>query len=244
MSTDQAILLIATVGVLAIVQSLFGVGLLLFGTPILLLQGLPFAQVLIYLLPCSITVSGLQLATSGGLTLEPIRRRFLMISAPAVLVATGVGLAFGSPHALKLIVGVILVLTALSRIGPARERLAHVVRKHTGPLMLLLGLIHGWSNLGGGLLTVIVGASFDDKHSIRRHIAFAYGLMAIIQLAVVFATKHPHVGLTLWLVLPVVAGGTYLFVGQRTFRLARERYWQTGLTALIAGFGAVLVGAI
>ena len=46
---------------LVIFQSLFGVGLLLFGTPIFLLLGYNFESTLILILPVSITISLLQL---------------------------------------------------------------------------------------------------------------------------------------------------------------------------------------
>ncbi len=46
---------------LVIFQSLFGVGLLLFGTPIFLLLGNNFESTLILILPVSITISLLQL---------------------------------------------------------------------------------------------------------------------------------------------------------------------------------------
>jgi hypothetical protein len=236
------IAMLGVVTVLAVVQSLFGVGLLLFGTPIFLLLGLPFGQVLSYLLPCSIVVSALQVATSGGLTLEPIRRQFLAITAPAVLVATGVALALGTPHHVRLIVGIMLLLTAVTRVGRLQAVLRRTVRKRSRPLMLLLGVVHGWSNLGGGILTVIVGASFDDKTSIRRHIAFAYGSMALIQLSVVIATARPHLVVGLWLLLPVIAGSVFLLIGQQVFEKARQRPYQLGLTALIVSFGAMLVG--
>src|SRR6266853_3469989 len=95
MSIDQVIWLVSAVAVFSIVQSVFGVGLLLFGTPTLLLTGMAFPLVLTYLLPCSIVVSSLQVASSGGLTLEPIRKRFLAISAPAVLIATVIALRYG-----------------------------------------------------------------------------------------------------------------------------------------------------
>ncbi|MFN2518662.1 MAG: TSUP family transporter [Jatrophihabitantaceae bacterium] len=241
--TPPAIAIIAMVSVLAVVQSLFGVGLLLFGTPLLLLLDVPFAVILGYLLPCSIVVSALQVATSGGLTLEPIRRQFLAITAPAVLVTTGVAIAFGTPNRIRLIVGMVLLGTAVTRFGRLQPVFARGVRRHARPLMLLLGIVHGWSNLGGGILTVICGSSLEDKVSIRRHIAFAYGTMAVLQLAVVMATARPHLEVGLWLLLPVIAGTVFLLVGQRAFRLAGERSYQLGLTGLIVSFGAILVGA-
>jgi uncharacterized protein len=237
------IAMIATVTALAVVQSLFGVGLLLFGTPIFLLLGLPFDVVLGYLLPCSIVVSALQVATSGGLTLEPIRRQFLAITAPAVLVTTGIALAFGTPRQMRIAVGLVLLATAITRLGRLQPVLARTVRRYSRPLLLGLGIVHGWSNLGGGILTVIVGASFEDKVSIRRHIAFAYGSMAVLQLAVVLATARPHLNLGLWLLLPAIAASAYLLIGQRAFRVARQRAYQVGLTTMIASFGALLVGA-
>ncbi len=57
---SMEVTVVVTVLVLAVVQSVFGVGLLVFGTPTLLLLGYPFDQVLAYLLPCSILISALQ----------------------------------------------------------------------------------------------------------------------------------------------------------------------------------------
>jgi hypothetical protein len=246
MSTDALPVLeiAATVGVLAVVQSLFGVGLLLFGTPVLLLLGVPFELVLAYLLPCSITVSALQVFTSGGLTLEPVRRRFLGYAVPAVLVATAVAIGFGSPHQLRTAVGIALVLTALLRLGPTQRALTGFVRAHTRPLMVVLGVVHGLSNLGGGILTVIAGANATEKTEIRRHIAFAYGAMASVQLAVVLATARPRLNPLLWLGLPVLAGSVYLLIGQRVFARAGRRTYQHGLTGMIASFGVVVLASL
>ena len=241
MSTELVTAVIATVGIFAVVQSIFGVGLLLFGTPTLLLLGLPFELVLAYLLPCSIAVSALQVATSGGLTLEPIRRRFLVFTAPAVLLAAGVALQLDSPHLIRAVVGGMLLLTAVLRVSPYQAALAAFVRRHVRPLQVMLGLVHGLSNLGGGILTVIVGSSHADKASIRRHIAFAYGMMASIQLAVVFATTRPHVDVRLIIVLALLAGAVNLFLGQRVFLRIGQRAYHYGLTGLIMSFGVLLL---
>ena len=242
-SGPPIVALIATVASLAAVQSVFGVGLLLFGTPVLLLLGLPYDGVLGYLLPCSIVVSTLQVATSGGVTLEPIRRQFLVITVPAVLVTTAAALVFGRPHQIRVVVGVMLLVTAVLRLGRLQKLLRRVVRRRRRLLLLGLGVVHGLSNLGGGILTVIVGSSFEDKVSIRRHIAFAYGCMAAIQLVVVLLAAHPHLDARLMLVLPTIAGAAFLLIGQRTFRVARQRTYELGLTGLIVSLGVLLVGA-
>jgi uncharacterized protein len=233
--------LVATVGVFALVQSLFGVGLLLFGTPTLLLLGLPFNLVLAYLLPCSIAVSALQIADSGGLTFEPIRRNFLLYTAPAVLLATGGALLFGTVHQLRAAVGVMLLATAATRVSRLRDVLVRHVRNQLRPLLVVLGVIHGLSNLGGGLLSVIVGTHFAEKADIRRHIAFAYGLMASLQLVVVFTTAMPRIEWALWPVLPLLAAGCYLLFGRKMFRRVAAGPYQVALTGMIGGYGLLLV---
>ena len=57
--------LVAAVLAFSVVQSVFGVGLLVFGTPTLLLAGYSFEETLAYLLPCSMAISALQ-AWDGG----------------------------------------------------------------------------------------------------------------------------------------------------------------------------------
>jgi hypothetical protein len=228
---------------LAATQSVFGVGLLVFGTPILLLLGLPFAEVLTYLLPSSIAISALQVWEGGGIRpLEPIRKKFLTFTAPGVLVGTVVILGVGSTLQIKPIVGAMLVVTALLRaVAPLRRALEGFIRRHTSPLLVGLGLLHGLSNLGGGVLTVIVGSVEEGKRDIRRHIAFAYGLMASVQLVVVFVTTSVSPVWSLWLLLPVLAVATYFLVGRRLFEWAPQERYQMALTGLILAFGVVLL---
>lgn len=243
MSTElSAPLLLGIVGVLAGVQSVFGVGLLVFGTPTLLVLGVPFDAVLAYLLPSSLAISVLQVATSGGLTLEPIRAHFLRLTMPALVVVTAVVLRAGSPRGIRALVGVMLVATALMRLlAPLQRLVAAVVRRQLRPLLLLLGVLHGLSNLGGGLLTVIAGATYDDKAQIRRHIAFCYGGMAAAQLAVLLLTDSPDVSLLLVVAAPLVAASVYVGVGQRLFARAGQIVFQRCLTGVIAGFGVLLL---
>jgi uncharacterized membrane protein YfcA len=234
--------LVALIVVLAAVQSLFGVGLLVFGTPTLLLLGLPFDRVLVLLLPCSIVVSGLQIATSGGLALDPFRRQFLLFTTPALLVATAAALLLGSPKGIRALVGLMLLVTAATRlIRPAHAAFARAVRGHPRPLLVGLGVLHGASNLGGGILSVIAGTSFPEKSDARRQIAFCYGIMASVQLAVVLLATAPPLDPGLLLLLPLLAGATYLVVGQRLFLRTGQRQFDLGLTGMITAFGVLLL---
>jgi len=52
--------LIIVIVVFSFIQSIFGIGLLLFGTPTLLLFGYSYSETLWILLPCSIVISLIQ----------------------------------------------------------------------------------------------------------------------------------------------------------------------------------------
>lgn len=226
---------------LSAVQSVFGVGLLVFGTPTLLLMGLSFEQVLAYLLPCSIMISLLQIISTGGFTLEPIRKRLLMFTAPAVLAGTLFILLTEASVNFRFVVGAMLMVTgAIRLLGPLHQRVRAFVRGHVSPLLGLLGIVHGLSNLGGGILTFIMGSVYEDKGSVRRHIAFGYGMMAVIQLIALLTTTSVHVTV-LVVVLPVLAGLTYLTVGRRLFAWTRPAVYQWSLTTLIFSYGLLLM---
>jgi hypothetical protein len=226
----------------AAVQSVFGVGLLVFGTPTLLILGLPFADALAYLLPCSIVVSFMQVQSTGGFRLDPFRRRVLVLVIPTVLAGTLFILLAGSNIDMKPIVGAMLVVTATLRLlTPIQARVRVFVQRHVSGFLAGLGVVHGLSNLGGGILTFVTGSVYEDKHDVRRHIAFAYGAMAMIQVVALFASTSVHVVPWLWLTLPLVAGSTYVVIGRRLFAWTRQSVYQWSLTGLIMSYGILLV---
>ena len=229
----------------AVVQSVFGVGLLVFGTPTLLLLGLSFEETLAYLLPCSIVISVLQLVGSSGFRIDPMRRQFLIFTAPLVLVGTALILTVGVGIDIRFVVGTMLMVSgAIRLLGPARAVVSRLARRRLPVLLLLLGTIHGLSNLGGGVLTFIVGSVYDAKEDIRRQIAFCYGMMAVTQLVTLASSSSADVAPWLLVLLPTLAGATYVSVGNRVFRIASQAGYQISLTALIIVFGvALMVGS-
>src|SRR3990167_5235144 len=83
--------------ILSIVQSLFGVGLLIFGTPILLFKGYAFEEVLFYLLPCSLMISFVQTLQGWGVTKE-LRKYFLFSMVPFVVFGLLLVFLFGKTY--------------------------------------------------------------------------------------------------------------------------------------------------
>lgn len=238
---DPTVGLVLVVLVFAAVQSVFGVGLLVFGTPFLLLLGFPFPQVLAHLLPASMVISVLQVV-EGGRDPAPIRRLLLLYTGPAVLITSALVVGSRADVNIRPLVGVMLVVTAAIRVMPSlRRTLSNFARARLRWLLLLLGLVHGASNLGGGILTVLVGSVYDDKQAMRRHIAFGYLLMAALQLSTVVLSGWPAVDGPTWVLLPVLAATVHTVLGRRIFRATGQAAYQWVITALVASFGLLLL---
>lgn len=229
----------------SVVQSVFGVGVLVFGTPTLLVAGYSFEQTLAFLLPASIAISILQMADSGGLRLDNLRLQFLIYTAPLVLIGAALILTVGSGFDIRLLVGVMLVVSgAIRLLGRWREAVSRLIRRRLPASLTILGIIHGLSNLGGGVLTLIVGSVYDEKEQIRRQIAFCYAMMAVVQVVTLTVTVGAGVFSWYLIVLPTVAAATYLLVGNRAFSAASQRVYQVSLTALIIVLGLGLMVGI
>jgi uncharacterized membrane protein YfcA len=235
--------LIATIVGLSAIQSIFGVGILVFGTPLLLLAGLPFEQVLLSLLPSSLMISTLQIIR--GQHRDAIDWKPVALIMPGVLLGTTAVLWLGHRLEIRPVVGGILLASAVLRASRAtRLALQSRIRRSFTGCLVALGFIHGLSNLGGGLLTVVMGAAHDRKADVRRQVAGAYGAMAAAQLATVLATAPPvsaPLAVATMVLLPLIAALTLLVVGERLFAASGDQLYQQGLTSLLITFGLLLL---
>ena len=71
----------------SVIQSLFGVGVLLLGTPWMLLLGMTFPATLQLLLPISLTISLLQLSRGHKYVDRVLLRGIATLTLPAIVVA-------------------------------------------------------------------------------------------------------------------------------------------------------------
>jgi hypothetical protein len=69
-------------------------------------------------------------------------------------------------------------------------------------------------------------------------------MMASIQLITLSITSRTGLVPLQLLILPVLAGVTYIFLGNRAFRAASQDGYQLSLAVLIVVFGLVLIAGI
>ncbi|MCB0339956.1 MAG: hypothetical protein KDD53_10145, partial [Bdellovibrionales bacterium] len=141
----------------------------------------------------------------------------------------------------KAIVGVMLLLSAAARLNQSVvDHVNTCLTKFKHPYFLLMGIIHGLSNLGGALLTIWANSAFDSKEAVRAHISFAYVFFAIIQIITIFVLVTPKLSV-LHIIYPVVAYASFLLVGQRVFDKTSDLVFQNLMTILMAVFGVFVL---
>jgi hypothetical protein len=231
----------AVVAICAVAQSLVGVGVLVLGTPLLLLLQVPFPEILLDLLPCSIAINLIQVLTSRREEGREFRRDFLVFCLPAVALGLLLVLQLSVRVNIRPFVALVLLATAALRLlGHRSAAWQGFLRRGVRPLLVLMGLVHGLTNLGGGLLTAVVGSRFERKEEIRANIAFGYLLMATSQIAVLLLTQPLTPG-PQQLYLPALAVTVYLLVGNRLFLSAKPWLFQHAVTAFLLVAGGILL---
>ena len=173
--------ILLTVVATSVVQSIFGVGVLLFGTPLLLLLGYGFVDALGVLLPVSIAISALQVLRHYEDVDTGFYKNVLVYSIPLVVlflvVVTSVKIN------ISLVIGPLLIFVALKNFSTIIERALLSVVKYERAYLMAMGLVHGMSNLGGSMLTVIIYSKHYPKNKTRVTAAASYATVASCQLA-------------------------------------------------------------
>ncbi len=172
--------ILLTVAATALIQSIFGVGVLLFGTPVLLLSGYDFINALSILLPISIAINSLQVLKHYQYIDQSFYKNVLIYSLP--LVVLFLFIVSTAKINISLLVGGFLVLVALKSFFPVLEQALEKMVKYERSYLATMGLIHGLTNLGGSLLTAIVHTRQYDKNTTRVTVATCYATFAVFQL--------------------------------------------------------------
>ncbi|QFU91058.1 TSUP family transporter [Amycolatopsis sp. YIM 10] len=234
------VLLLTIVALLAVIQSVFGVGLLFFGTPLLLILGSGYTELLYVLLPASLALSLLQLRFDHRV--RPAEAGVVaMWTVPAIAAGMLGGLLLFDGLDIRYAVAALLVAVAVVRLVPvARERLRGWCARAGNPALTGIALVHGLTNMGGGLLAVYAGARAESKTEIHRLVTLSYAWFALAQLVTLYAVNGlPAYGPGLF--SPVVVAAAYALVGRSVYRGVSDRRYQTYFSVFMLGGAGVLI---
>ena len=227
------------IGIFAGLQSIFGIGVLFFGTPTLILLGFPFAETLSVVLPASLAISSLQVF-KGGFPASQWRANFAIWCLIPMALTIGAGLWFNWDVELEFFVAAMLLCFVVVRFTDALHALIrHNARQRPRRWLAVIGIVHGLSNLGGGLLAIFVLNTFADKKVIRSHIAFCHLCFATIQFSVLCVVTPGviHLGQLGYAALAAVV---FWILERRVFAQIPMPVFDRTFTALIGGYSALV----
>lgn len=228
--------------ILSVVQSLFGVGLLLFGTPLMLLLGYEYTEALLYLLPASAALSWSQVKDLRHEKLHGgYRKLFFLICLP--LLVTGMILAteFDFKFEIRVFVTFMLIIAFIIRTNSTfREKLQGFMKNHLMLALSSMGIIHGLSNMGGSILTPLVSSLYKDKNKVLAGVSFDYAFMASLQLVILIMIKGETFHSKFLIGAGISLSIRYL-IGKRVFAFTSESSYQRLLNGFILA-NALLLG--
>ena len=216
--------ILITILITAIVQSIFGTGVLLFGTPLLLILGYNFQYALIILLPTSILISFFQLKNNlDKIDFQFYKKLFLFSIPPIILFFYLTNL---NSIRINIFVGIFLVVIAIKENILSINRMIKFLIKYESLYLMIMGMIHGITNLGGALLSAIVFSKNLSKDSKRTTIAICYLTFALFQIITLIIAFNDNSFLNIFNFVYWILGPVIFFIVEKYlyFRIDGRKY--------------------
>ena len=223
---------------LSVLQSVFGVGLLLFGTPAFLFIGYNFESTLGILLPVSISISLLQIIRQKTFVKSHINE-YNIFCLPALFVFLFITIKIGNAIDIIPLVSILLIISSILILNANRIILVNdFFLRHRKLVLVFIGSIHGFTNMGGGFLSVFSTIlNTGDKKLSRNYIAYAYCTMGIIQYAVIllFGIKNTELAKLLYVFIPL-----FIFLpSQKLFNRIDDKLFMRSINYFALIFGVI-----
>ena len=223
------------------VQSIFGVGLLLFGTPSLLLLGYDFANTLNILIPVSITISAVQFFKSKVKDRIFIKD-YNIFCIPFLIIFLFIALKFNYLFDFRLLVALLLIFSSVLILNKKKfSSFKQMIFKIKNLILIVIGLIHGLTNMGGSFLAIYSTLiSKSIKEVTRYYISYGYLIMGTIQYLMVLFLSYDLI--TFNKIYYVFLALIIYFPAQKIFKRLNDRKFSKylNLIALIYGLSILV----
>lgn len=234
-SVDVTILLI--ISLLAVIQSIFGMGILIFGTPTLLLMGISFSEALAWLLPSSVAISTIQTVSAARHGQLKINLAEMFCCVPPLIVGLLFVILSGTRFKIDILISIVLLSAASMRLtNPSKLKTADFITRRHRTYLVVMGLVHGLTNMGGALLTLYATSLSPNKEEIRTTTAKFYFLFGTVQLTTLYFLR-PEVFTRYVFLGPPIAAVMYSVLGNGIFKKFAHQGYQIAITGFIAAYG-------
>jgi len=226
--------------ILIVIQSIFGIGLLLFGTPTFLILGYDFLNTLNFLLPISIVISFLQLI-SFKTKLKKIIFDYNLFCLPFLVLFLIIALNFKDVLNFKVYVATILIVSSSLMLKKNTFfPLKRIVLKYKKFILVFIGSVHGLTNMGGGFLSVFSSLINNrDKKYTRHFISYSYLIMGLLQYFILLFLEYRNLSFSkIYYVLVVLI--VYL-PSQKLFKKVNNILFSKIISVIAFFYGSIIL---
>ena len=235
-----SILEISIIIFLIVIQSVFGVGLLLFGTPSFLILGYDFANTINILMPVSITISILQFYKSK-IKDKKFINEYNLYCLPFLVFFLVIALKFKYILDFKLLVGLLLVFSSILILNKRKFSSFKQTFFRLKKLVLIgIGCVHGLTNMGGSFLAIYSTLVSQNKKEIARYyICYGYLIMGILQYITVLFLSFKSLEFTklIYILLALVV----YFPSQTLFENIKDKKFTKYINIIALIYGLIIL---
>ena len=226
--------------ILIIIQSIFGIGLLLFGTPTFLILGYDFVNTLNFLLPISIVISSLQLV-SFKTQLKKIIFEYNLFCLPFLVLFMIIALNFKDYLNFKIYVAIVLIVSSILTLKkdtfiPLRK----IILKYKKLILIFIGSVHGLTNMGGGFLSIFSSLINNRKKMYTRYfISYSYLAMGLLQYFILLFFEYKNLNFSkIYYVLLVFI---IYFPVQKIFKKVNNLFFTKIISIIALFYGSIII---
>ena len=226
--------------ILIAIQSIFGVGLLLFGTPSFLLFGYDFANTINILMPVSITISSLQFFKSK-IKDRKFVNEYNLYCLPFLILFLIIALKYKNFFDFKLLVALLLIFSSIlilnkSKFSSFKKKFFEIKKI----ILIGIGCVHGLTNMGGSFLAIYSTlVSKNVKEIARFYICYGYLIMGIFQYLLVLILNYNFIKFDkLYYILIALV---IYFPTQRIFKKINDKKFSKYINLIALFYGIIIV---
>jgi uncharacterized membrane protein YfcA len=209
---------------LSIIQSIFGIGLLVLGTPIFLILNYSFTNALSILLPTSILINLVHILKTKKIITNSLKKIIFLYCIPFISIGCIISYKYEQKINFKFLIGSITLFLIFYKIFFLKKNYSFF-SKYKIIIFQIIGFIHGISNSGGALLSLAASIfNKNNKIKTRNTISFFYFFFAITQyIILLIINSNLFLLKNIIYISVVVLLGSYL--GNKIFfKLATKKY--------------------
>ena len=217
--------------ILSIIQSVFGIGLLIIGTPLLLILNYDFFNSLNILLPCSILISILQISNSRFI--KNTNKKIIFLSLPLIIFGIFIIFNYKLYINFKIFIGFGILSVLGIKFILNKNLTSHIIKKNKKIIFMFIGLFHGLTNAGGSLMSLYFQELIKkNKNKLQSYIAFSYFFFATTQYLFLNIFSNKIIFNATNIELLILSAASYI-IGKKIFLNLNLRKYLTILNFII-----------